>query len=267
MSPMLIPGKPIRPPDRHKVMPKKREVSPKEQISYYYDYAFAQFELRLAHLKLSKEDIDNCSLEQLKTALDLINDAIGKAGDFGIIRLRLTTNGHIVVAKNSESSDYEIGITPILLERKRLIIERLISLSTELKSEVLKQVIQTIPDERKREKFEEQMRELGVESASLSKEIIEAELAMEKEQAAQKERAIRLDMEVSSNQARIVRSFLEKESVASVVGSILLFLITLTLVVAMFLNIQTTDVISNAFLIILGYFFGQTVSKATNQGG
>ena len=40
--------------------------------------------------------------------------------------------------------------------------------------------------------------------------------------------------------------------------------LSLALVLAMFFDVKTTDIVKSGYLIILGYFFGQTVSKRTS---
>ena len=63
--------------------------------------------------------------------------------------------------------------------------------------------------------------------------------------------------------SEVWRSFLERESVATIVGAILLVTLTVTLVTAMFIGTAASDVVSSSFLLILGYFFGQTASRGT----
>src|SRR5262249_54586175 len=56
------------------------------------------------------------------------------------------------------------------------------------------------------------------------------------------------------------KSLLEREPVAVVVGSVLLVLVTLALVVGMFAKVAAPEILANAFLLILGFFFGQSGS-------
>ena len=66
--------------------------------------------------------------------------------------------------------------------------------------------------------------------------------------------------------ANILSQFLQKEFVATIVGASMLILLILINAVAMYKGFPTSDaskVLENAFLLILGYFFGQTASKST----
>ncbi len=65
----------------------------------------------------------------------------------------------------------------------------------------------------------------------------------------------------------IWKSFLERESVSTIIGALLLVLITGTQIIATFTHIGTPQILDNGFLILLGYFFGQTVAKASSRKG
>ena len=57
--------------------------------------------------------------------------------------------------------------------------------------------------------------------------------------------------------------FFAKESIATYVGALLLIALTVVQVTAMFLgNSYKSEIIDNAFLLILGYFFGQSSGRA-----
>mgnify|MGYP006915172664 CR=1 FL=1 len=59
---------------------------------------------------------------------------------------------------------------------------------------------------------------------------------------------------------------LARESIASIAGGVLLVGFAVILVVAMFIGTTPTAVISDAFLIVLGYFFGQATHVSDSDG-
>lgn len=63
----------------------------------------------------------------------------------------------------------------------------------------------------------------------------------------------------------IRKSLLERESVSTIMGAFLLFIITVVLLIAAFLKLITFKIIEDGFLVLLGYFFGQTVAKSSSQ--
>ena len=93
-----------------------------------------------------------------------------------------------------------------------------------------------------------------------------SELSLDVEQERQKMQ-IQLEAEERRAKTRITyfEKFLARESIATLVGSILLIIITVTLIIAMLNGIVEAKILENGFLVLLGYFFGQTVSKATNK--
>lgn len=58
---------------------------------------------------------------------------------------------------------------------------------------------------------------------------------------------------------------LGKESIASILGAILLLVLTICILVNMFLDKEPIKIVETAFLLILGYFFGQSVSRNMNN--
>ena len=82
-----------------------------------------------------------------------------------------------------------------------------------------------------------------------------------KEQFSEKEKEIRLEMEISERKAKLLLSFFEKESVATIIGAVLLIIMVIAQLVAMFTGIKSTDILNNSFLLILGYFFGQSLKS------
>ncbi len=64
--------------------------------------------------------------------------------------------------------------------------------------------------------------------------------------------------------SKIWLSFLERESVATILGGVLLIVITLAQIGAMLFKIAPSDTLNNTFLVVLGYFFGQSTSRTSS---
>jgi hypothetical protein len=64
---------------------------------------------------------------------------------------------------------------------------------------------------------------------------------------------------------KLFRQMLERESIASIMGALLMMFITLAIITGMFTGIAAPDILGNAFLVILGYFFGQSVQRAQQE--
>ncbi len=76
-----------------------------------------------------------------------------------------------------------------------------------------------------------------------------------------RERSVRLQLEVAERKAAIRRSWLERESVASMIGAFLLLALGIALIVARFIGATPPEIVTTAPLLILGYFFGQTTNR------
>ncbi len=80
---------------------------------------------QLHPLKLTKDLIYDQGFRELKESLERIEDAIRNPQQFGTVKLKVDTEGNVLLAESISDSNYELGILPILLERKKLIVERL----------------------------------------------------------------------------------------------------------------------------------------------
>lgn len=222
------------------------------------------FEPQLKALGLGEEQIKEQNLDQLLQSLDRINDAIQNPDSFGKLGLSIDAEVGVFVTKSTATSTMQIGILPLLLERKRLILDRIAILKGEEKIEGLQELVQRIPDDDIRDQLQSEIKELKETSDQLRRQISEVERAQKEqsEEELDELEALARKTEIFERRSKVWLTFLERESVATIVGSILLVVIVISLLLAMFLNIETTDIVNNGFLVLLGYFFGQTISRA-----
>lgn len=229
--------------------------------------ALEQFETQLEPLGLTKIQIDQQTLPELEASLERVNDAMKNPESFGVLRLQMTTDAGFLIVKGTTEAHFEIGIMPLLLERKKLIIERIRELKAKQHVDGLRDIAEEIPEGEVRTKIELRINELKTQSEALVRQAQEVDQARLQEEKLSQEQIARLEMEMKERKARIWKTYLERESVATIVGSFLLIIITVCLLIAMFTKVQSTDILNNAFLLILGYFFGQTVSKKQGTSG
>ncbi len=118
------------------------EIAPKlqENISKQIDKFF---DASMRRMKLSPDQIDGQNLEQLRRSLGMVEDALARANSFGFCRIMVTATMSVVV-KTSSDAHFEIGITPLLLESKARIMDRLEDLgvvSPEAERDILRQQV------------------------------------------------------------------------------------------------------------------------------
>ena len=86
------------------------------------------FEPQLKSLGFGVDQIHTYDLQELQAALARIDDSLKKSESFKTIGFSMTIEAGtlgVVVVKDRKNSNFEIGITPFLLERKKLILEKI----------------------------------------------------------------------------------------------------------------------------------------------
>jgi len=114
-----------------------------------------QFESQLIRLELGKEQIQNQTLPELEQSLERVNDALQHPNSFGVSELKIGTS----VFGLGFESNYEMGVVPLLLERKKFILDRIRELKGEQKIENLHEEIKNVPESKLRVKLEKQIEE------------------------------------------------------------------------------------------------------------
>ncbi|NET54031.1 MAG: hypothetical protein F6K09_37045 [Merismopedia sp. SIO2A8] len=166
----------------------------------------------------------------------------------------------------------EFGALPILLERKKLITDKIRTLSQDEQIGSLKDLISEIdiPQE-----FQDQVSSkldkilADFQAQKQEKEEIDEQVRIAELEALKKREEFEREITRLRERSKVWLSFLARESVASIVGAILLIIITVAQLIAMHPNVETTEILNNSFLVILGYFFGQAMNKdgkKTNSG-
>ena len=177
------------------------------------------------------EDVDALSLVVLEEFLARIDDAL--------MNYRLSDKYH-----------YQ------LLRQKEFLLNR----ANEIKRQDLREFLRSsAPEGEYSNSLEAKLDELesaAEDAQMLSKEIERVNSEIERE---------KLKAELFERRSRVWLSFIERESVATIIGSLLLVLLSCSLVTAMFIDVEPSDIINNGFLVLLGYFFGQITSRAINR--
>jgi len=211
------------------------------------------FEPRLRQLDLAVDQIQQQSLDELQDSLERINEAIKHPESFGEVRVEMTTRGAILVATSTAHGHVTVGILPMLLERKRLILSRIRELGGKSAEEVLTRLANAgdgTGTDTRRAAAEALVQLRTAQTAGLEERQVSQDLARRQELVT-----------IFERRAKIWQALLARESIASVAGGLLLLALAAALVIAMFTGTTTSTVITNAFLIVLGYFFGQAVSR------
>lgn len=170
------------------------------------------FSPTLKKLKLTVEQIKQQSLAELQASLNTVNEAINHPDSFGVMRVTLTADIGVVISKATSESHMQIGILPILLERKALILERIKLLRpTEQIKDFRQEVTEMVPDPKIREQLLKVLDEHAVMQQELSSKI-EKESAAASSALAEETASLRNALTVAKIEGRleIVEKLTEK---------------------------------------------------------
>ena len=230
--------------------------------------------------KVSQAVADTKAVNSNLDELGLSNDKIASQNPTQLIAMLGTIDNLI-----------EKGVTPpqlgnvefslfkrIALSKKQLIMSRISLLTQEENIDKLKDLAQKLPEKDDRAELEHTIEEMRNElrnSQTQLKQNADQIRQLEEERLSGQNELTRIETlakielnkteknaEVKERRYRILKSFLERESVATIIGAILLFSLTIVLIVVAFRHTSLPEIINNAFLLILGYFFGRETNRA-----
>lgn len=203
----------------------------------------SSLEQRLETLGLGRNQIENYeTVEELENSLERLNECLNE-----INPSPFTLSG--------------VFYSKYINERKKLILDRICL----LKGEQIKAVVDDTSERQSRE-------EIKNEVDNLLSEIEETKKKSKEIDGEQKELELKIwlsqeEMRIKQRESisRTWLSFLEKESMASILGGFLLLSILIAQLVSLFQKLEVPDILNNSFLVILGYFFGQSTAKNSSD--
>lgn len=227
-----------------------------------------QFEPQLVRLGLGLEQIKGQTLEELNQSLVKINDAISHPESFGTLKIKITARAALILTSADSEAHIEIGILPLLLERKSLILKRIRELGGVQNLQNLGDLIASVSDAELRDRLNAQLSNLSEQSRRLAEQESAVAHAQAEQLAQRDETLARLSAEMLERRLKAWTDFFAKESMATYIGAFLLVTLTFVQITSMFLDgIRNSEIINNAFLLLLGYFFGQSITRKGNSSG
>jgi hypothetical protein len=111
------------------------------------------FNAELERLGLSESQIAKQKIPELEDSLLRVDDALRSPVSFGVLRLSMSASGALLVMKSNTESYIEVGVVPLLLERKKAIIDRLRRLRGRRTIKTLEELIDSLSDSELREQL------------------------------------------------------------------------------------------------------------------
>jgi hypothetical protein len=214
-----------------------------------------EFESRLKSIDLSRESIASQSVNEL-------NDSIVKI-EVEIDRVRSR-----IAAMDPTSDSFEGRYEKYPLVK----LEKQLSYLIDRKEDILEHLRRST-DRSQLEKLRQDTAKSDNDATAIKESVLSfilqqernAEVFEKKIEEASQEKSELYDLSAKvalfERKVQVWHSLLERESVATIVGAFILIIFTLCLTIAMFTGFTPSEVITNAFLLILGYFFGQSTAK------
>jgi len=210
----------------------------------------------LDQTNLSVDQIQAQTLPELKQSLERINqliDNLKKSIDEAQFKSELV----------GQSSIYTM---PLLLDRQKIVIDRIRQLESEeditkivtvVRSNAATDVQQEIE---KMKSMNETWVALSLENERARYEALEAANNVSEAMFHRQGKA-----STASGTWPSMPKFIENESVPTIISAFLVVLIVICLLIFSLFHITTPQILNDAFLILLGFFFGQTVSRVTTR--
>jgi hypothetical protein len=143
--------------------------------------------------------------------------------------------------------------------RKRAILARIWEVKNQEKINSLREAVERIPGEEDRERVSAELDALQRSANSL----VEQNQQVLSDQHSRDRDLVLLKQDIAERKWRNIRSqILARDSIATLIGSLLLIGLGTVIVVAMFMKVEVSELITNSFLIVLGYFFGQSGDRS-----
>lgn len=132
------------------IAPENERPDPYERFK---EQAERFFEAQLERLNLGVAQIQTQDIVALEDSLVRVDDALRSPDSFGVLKMSVTASGPILIVKSNTEAHLQIGVLPVLLERKTLIISRLRELRSQRPISTLKELIDSVVDSGLRERL------------------------------------------------------------------------------------------------------------------
>ncbi len=262
-----------------------RDWSPSRHLAEGLSQVTTRWESALDGMKLSEADIDAQarSSDDLADSLTRLDQLLEDPSLLPPLWLDMSTDPPAIFVDEESAPDQASKVTPenMLAGRRSQILRLLKRANKNAKDDLLSRKkneeslgigeMQQIDGELKRldkdaERLDKDRNEANAlsDQRGLNRELEIQRLQAEIEENKSRTRAeLKLVAEKTRAQIKNRRwqTLLGRDSIAAIVGGVLLIGFATAAIVAMFTDTEMTDVVQNSFLLILGYFFGAAVAR------
>ena len=233
---------------------KQKDVPKKASNEKAQSKLLKKIDTRLMDLGLGKDQIAKQGIKELNQSLNRIDSCVLRPEAF----LKQNFKDSI----NSET-DFKLKIVPILLERRIFVLESIDELVSTRKIFDLRRLIKGVPDLRIKAAIEKSLDDLQKKDLLLKKEHQKLE-KLRFNIYSEQQKFSSIFKKLAALKDKTPEPSRGREAITTLIMGIMLILITSIFAIAPFVNIKVPDILASAFLIILGFFFGQAIGRLTS---
>jgi len=223
---------------------------------YFIEKSNEAFQVVLGTYNLDWESVERMDLDALKAAKLRMEELFLKQDFLKVNEIYYKRGADFNIKGNEQINGIRFSIFYQYKKLHNYITKRIKEIEQSQSVESIEKLVEEIKDTDLKGRFEEQLIELKDTNKRLEAELIS--LNEKKGLVSEEIEYSKHKTEMMEKKYNIFLKFLDKESVASLVGAILLLLMGISLIIMMFYEINPIQIVQSAFLLILGYFFGHS---------
>ena len=233
----------------------KRKFQRKQSPQNEHIDSFQKLENRLIELELGKDQISNKNLKEIGKSLAQIDGYI------------TSPKSRLDIQLNDSETDFKKDVLPILIDRKKLTLDRFNELVSKRKYYNIMKLLQEIADGGIRNSIEKIINELHAKDKILKKEYQKLEQLSLSINGEQQQDLKDVSEEIHKKEPIIEKREKPKKSgrvlnfLGVLIMGLLLICLTLFIALAPFYNMRVPNILNSAFFILLGFFMGLTIAK------
>ncbi|WP_291728326.1 hypothetical protein [Bernardetia sp.] len=242
-----------------------RKFKTKEEAqNYFMSVSQDSIKKKFAILNTSKSKLETLSINELNQIKNKIDDILTNHDSELHFSYKLGVDFLREEFINEEDYflSFSYNATHFLLDIKKAIINEISSKTEDKKITSIYELVNAISEDDLRQKLTQELNELREQTGEFK---IEKERLDEEEarfNSEKKELELTKDkLDIFDKRSQIWLRIFGKESIASILGGFLLLIMSISFIVAMFTGTEISNIVESAFLLILGYFFGQSVKN------
>ncbi|KAA2223097.1 hypothetical protein [Chryseobacterium sediminis] len=225
--------------------------------NYVKLHAYGAFEDLLKDLKLDTKTISVLDQDELEEKLVMIDELLSNEDFINKHSFVYTNKENFSITNIGENfTGFNVSIKYKLNDIKEYIQIRINQLKRLSRVKSINELVDGLPENSVKENLLREIKDLKHQN-EISDQLLKQHQQIKSDINSEKE-FLTAKTQSWKDKSDIILKFLDRESIASIIGSVLLLFMGICLLVMMFLGREPIKIVESAFLLILGYFFGHS---------